>query len=158
MIRFDLSNLVGADRGESLPLKVEISAPKLADLAKLRNLKAEGEVKKLDTGYLAEGKLAAELGLECARCLKAFTQKVEAKFSDEFAQNPTDDQFGFDGDTLNLGPMLRAAVLIQIPVRPLHDPKCKGLCQVCGKDLNQEPHKHKQTKPPGPFDQLKKLR
>ena len=46
-----------------------------------------------------------------------------------------------DGE-LDLGAWARDQVALGVPDQILCRPDCAGLCPVCGKDLNIEPHEH----------------
>jgi uncharacterized protein len=48
-------------------------------------------------------------------------------------------------DQLELSAWARDALALALPDQILHAPDCKGLCPVCGKDLNVEPHEHEQA-------------
>ncbi len=43
---------------------------------------------------------------------------------------------------LDLGAWSRDAVVLALPDKILSRPDCAGLCPVCGKNLNDEPHTH----------------
>jgi uncharacterized protein len=45
-------------------------------------------------------------------------------------------------DQVELSTWARDAIALALPDQILHAPDCKGLCPVCGKDLNVEPHEH----------------
>ena len=45
-------------------------------------------------------------------------------------------------DRLDLSAWARDSIALALPDQILHDPDCAGLCPVCGKDLNVEPHEH----------------
>ena len=45
-------------------------------------------------------------------------------------------------DSLDLSAWARDALALELPEKILHSPDCAGLCPVCGKDLNDEPHTH----------------
>ena len=45
-------------------------------------------------------------------------------------------------DSLDLSSWARDALALELPEKILHSPDCAGLCTVCGKDLNEEPHTH----------------
>jgi uncharacterized protein len=45
-------------------------------------------------------------------------------------------------DRLDLGAWMRDAIALELPEQILCRPECAGLCPVCGKDLNFEPHEH----------------
>ena len=48
-------------------------------------------------------------------------------------------------DTLDLSAWARDALALGLPDKILHAPDCAGLCPVCGKDLNEEPHTHEEA-------------
>ena len=45
-------------------------------------------------------------------------------------------------DRLDLSAWARDAIALELPEQILCRPECAGLCPVCGKDLNVEPHEH----------------
>lgn len=156
-MRVSIVDLQREEVGANIPFSLAEPAPKLADLTDLKGLSAEGVVTKLDGGFLVAGAASARLPLECARCLKEFSGEVRTGFDEEFVRKPADDQFGYAKGELDLAPMLRTVLLLALPDRPLHDPDCQGLCVVCGKDLNENPHRHQAAKQENPFSELKKL-
>lgn len=160
-MRVDVAPLRGAEVGETLDYSVAAASPELADLTGLANLTAAGTVTKLEDRLLVTGSVEAALPLTCARCLKEFDQALAAVYREEFAPNPTDEQFAYQGNRLSLAPMLRTVLLLAVPLRPLHQPDCRGLCPVCGQDRNdaQWPHEHPSpdSDSDNPFSQLKGL-
>ena len=48
-------------------------------------------------------------------------------------------------DVLQLSQWARDAIAMALPTQILCRPDCAGLCPVCGKDLNVEPHVHDET-------------
>ncbi len=61
-------------------------------------------------------------------------------------------------DRLDVGRWARDLVALELPDQVLCRPDCAGLCPVCGKDLNAEPHEHAdvQTDPRwGPLEELR---
>jgi len=57
--------------------------------------------------------------------------------SEEEAEN--DDRYFYQGDHLDLAPMLREHVILAAPMQPICREECAGLCSRCGKDLNEGP-------------------
>lgn len=104
-------------------------------------------------GIVAKGDFSARLPSECARCLKPFAAPVSIHLEDLFVyppQNATDPLLAVGEDAhLNLEPLLREYVLINQPTRPLCRADCKGLCAVCGNDLNDSECHHPAEEPPG---------
>jgi uncharacterized protein len=94
--------------------------------------------------------LATEVELTCSRCLARFRQPLKIKFEEEFlptldAQTgtplpPPEDSSAFTIDTqhtLDLTEAVRQYALMAIPMKPLCQKDCAGLCPTCGKNLNQ---------------------
>jgi uncharacterized protein len=61
-------------------------------------------------------------------------------------------------DQLEVSAWARDAIAIALPEQILHAPDCKGLCPVCGKDLNVEPHEHDESQPDPRWAALEQLR
>jgi uncharacterized protein len=98
----------------------------------------------------------------CMRCLADAEVKVDVaarEFHDPDA--PPGDELRSDyvvDEHLQVGAWLRDAVALEIPDRILCRPDCAGLCPVCGKDLNVEPHEHEDTEPDPRWAALAPLR
>ena len=65
---------------------------------------------------------------------KARAEVVEAEQEEE-----PDDQYHYQGNQLELAPMLREHVILSVPMQPLCSDDCLGLCARCGKNLNEGP-------------------
>jgi len=65
---------------------------------------------------------------------KANTKIVEA----EQEEGP-DDQYQYQGNQLELAPMLREHIILSAPMQPLCSDDCLGLCPRCRKNLNEGP-------------------
>jgi uncharacterized protein len=50
-----------------------------------------------------------------------------------------DDRYFYQGDHVELAPMLREHIILAAPMQPLCHEDCAGLCARCGKDLNEGP-------------------
>lgn len=86
----------------------------------------------------------------CARCLRTFKDGVESEFY-EVAEldgeklRLLDDQYDGDPGFLNrapgifvIDPLVREAVLVSSPMKPVCKEDCKGLCPQCGADRNEQ--------------------
>ena len=78
---------------------------------------------------LVTGKLRTPATLRCSRCLKTFDQPVRV---DEFVFH---QELGGE-DFVDLTANIREDIILELPQRALCQPDCRGLCPVCGKDLN----------------------
>lgn len=61
-------------------------------------------------------------------------------------------------DQLEVGAWARDVVALELPEQILCRPECAGLCPVCGKDLNAEPHEHAEREPDPRWAALDELR
>ena len=73
------------------------------------------------------------------RCLAEFTQPLQTSFSELFAfteRSVTESELFVPEDgNVDLDPLVREYLLLEVPIRPLCRPDCKGLCIECGEDL-----------------------
>lgn len=76
----------------------------------------------------------------CRRCARAVggneTVEVRERYL-ESAEEGDEEAYPLVGDLLDLGPAIRDAVILSLPLAPLCDEDCKGLCAQCGADLNE---------------------
>jgi uncharacterized protein len=61
-------------------------------------------------------------------------------------------------DHLELTVWARDAIALALPDQILHSPDCAGLCPVCGRDLNLEPHTHEEIRADPRWSALEELR
>jgi uncharacterized protein len=55
-----------------------------------------------------------------------------------FEQDPLEGEtYRLDDDAVDLEPLVRDALLLELPAVPLCAPECRGLCPVCGADRNE---------------------
>jgi uncharacterized protein len=82
----------------------------------------------------------------CFRCLRDSTIELKIHATEYQAVNPAGDEElespYISDDSLDLSSWARDALALELPEKILHSPDCAGLCTVCGKDLNEEPHTH----------------
>ena len=98
----------------------------------------------------------------CMRCLEDAVQDVHIDAREYHANEPGDaeelrSEYVVD-DQLELSAWARDAIALALPDQILHAPDCLGLCPVCGKDLNVEPHTHDEDAPDSRWSALEQLR
>ena len=78
----------------------------------------------------------------CGRCLKEITAVTKAEVLEKFyptsAENIEKDAFVYDSDVIDIAIPLRESLLLAEPLQALCREDCKGLCPVCGVNLNEE--------------------
>jgi uncharacterized protein len=102
-------------------------------------------------GVLVSGTVRARVDAECGRCLDPLTTMLEAPVQELFAYAPEpgadDDVLLVDGDFVDLEPVLRDAVVLSLPVNPVCDEDCEGLCAGCGVKFAELPEDHAHDAP-----------
>ncbi len=90
-------------------------------------------------GVPVEGSFRAATQVSCSRCLKPLRYAVEFGFSEYFAKDPEQDEgiYPYTADVIELDTMLEDNIVMSLPMRFLCREDCKGLCPVCGRDLNE---------------------
>jgi uncharacterized protein len=89
-------------------------------------------------GILATGNLSGSMTCRCSRCLKDFSRAFNVRVRELFAHIVTeeDDHYPITEGEIDLEPMARDAVLLDVPFSPLCKSECLGLCTRCGGDRN----------------------
>lgn len=141
-VGFLLHQSVGSSREfpfsfHSLHLEPDLDVNELAGLARIT---------RTPQGLLVQVKMAALLISECSRCLTELQQPLEIEFAELYAfSSRTASESGLilpeDGH-IDLAPLVREYMLLEVPINPLCTPDCRGLCPVCGERLSDLPHDH----------------
>lgn len=112
----------------------------------LQHLQGLCKITRTPQGLLTQSKMHAEHTLECARCLNDYKQMLNIDFTELFAFSQrfvTDSGLLMpENGRINLEPLVREYMLLEIPINPQCRPDCAGLCPVCGENLNENPHTH----------------
>lgn len=108
---------------------------------------------------VVRGRVESVLGLTCHRCLTEWEEEVDLSVTEAlgFEEDEEADVYPLEGDVADLEPVLRDAVLLEVPLRPLCREDCRGLCATCGADLNGGPHSEHDEESTSPFAVLRDL-
>ena len=88
-------------------------------------------------GVLASGSVSAPWLGDCRRCLGPVVGEVTVDFRELFEQRPREgESYRLGHDSIDMEPLVREALLLDLPLAPLCTPGCRGLCPTCGADLN----------------------
>ena len=94
-------------------------------------------------GITAQGTATATWSGECRRCGGPVHGTVTAVIRERFApaggSDRDEEAYPLTGDELDLEPLTRDAVLLDLPLAPLCREDCAGLCPTCGANRNTEP-------------------
>lgn len=124
-------------------VQVTRSGP-IADLEVTAARVVPGSIVEVDTrleavsaGILATGTVRAIFEAECRRCLGLASGELEISVRELFSSAGDPELcYPFRGEQIDLEPMAHDAVLLELPAAPLCRSDCRGLCSLCGADLN----------------------
>src|SRR5215472_606906 len=120
-------------------------------------------LRKVSGGVMLTGQFQADVSAPCKRCLAEVGASLPVSFqlnlmpraraddeesgeleADERAERAGSfrleeaDREWFDGKTIQLDPILREQVLLALPMNLVCTESCRGLCPVCGNNLNEK--------------------
>lgn len=98
-------------------------------------------------GVLVSGTATVVVAGECVRCLTPISDELEIDVQELFvypnSEASEDEASRLEGDLIDLEPLLRDDVVLELPFQPLCREDCAGLCVECGANLNNDPdHSH----------------
>lgn len=107
------------------------------------------EIHKDGRKFRLVGSAKTTLETACSRCLEPFTFPVKAAFdlmflphsdaADDQEKEVDDDDVGvsyYSDDQINLGDVMREQFYLAMPMKPLCQTDCQGLCPQCGTNRN----------------------
>jgi len=106
---------------------------------------------------VVHGPAETTLGLTCKRCLTQWSEPMRVEIAEALGFKDDEDGYVLDGDTADLEPVLRDALLLNVPLRPLCRDSCLGLCATCGADLNTDSCPGHDEEGASPFAELRDL-
>lgn len=101
------------------------------------DVKIRGKLSYMGGGYLAVGDIEISKKFLCDRCLKEVETSEKIPFEEKFTSYETEDSALYTGDEIDLTEVARDVILSNEPISHLCKGDCKGLCKICGKDLNE---------------------
>ena len=106
------------------------------------------DIKNTGNVLVFTGKIKGETELVCSRCLESYPVHLEAAFEEGFyhASDVTkvgedgldpDELHVFEGSRIKLDDIINEIIVVEVPMKSICSESCKGLCAVCGGNLNK---------------------
>jgi uncharacterized protein len=119
---------------------------------------------------LVRGNLSGQMELVCSRCLEPFAAPaaidfdllqvpgpIHAAAKEELSPEDLDLDY-YTGEIVDLESILREQIILMLPLKPLCDEGCKGLCPYCGANRSRETCTCPTEAVDSPFAHLAKLK
>lgn len=147
LLRLNVGFIIRETVGYSRDFPIDIPAIHLPPDLDLSDLKGSIRVTRTAQGLLVQANLQASIPAECVRCLEDTRVVLEVDFTDLYAFKPDSvTESGLllpESGKIDLAPIVREEFLLAVPIGPVCRLDCKGLCPICGENLNQDPeHRH----------------
>ncbi len=136
---FDVSHRIGEDREKHL----EFPAPEklgegIAVVPAGTPIVMDVRLEGLHDGILVSAEVESTATAECVRCLEPVTLPVRVEFQELFAYSPTEElEYSVHDNHVDCEPLVRDAVVLELPFQPLCDEDCLGLNPETGEKLTE---------------------
>jgi uncharacterized protein len=128
-------------------------------------VEVELNIRKSGDSYFCTGVARTETNLECSRCLELYSHPLKAKLDflvklgKEIIEIEYPDQAGQivsqGKQFVAIDNLVKEAILLNLPFKPLCSEECRGLCSVCGVNLNVSSCRCKKEKLDPRWEKLK---
>jgi uncharacterized protein len=161
LLRVNVGFIVNQAIGYSRDFSFEIPELSFSDELSVQNLRGNIAVSRTTEGLLIQVKGQAQTGVECVYCLDSFRQILKLDFVEIYtfpAHAVEDTELILPDDLqINLSPLIGEYLQLDIPIGPVCKPDCKGLCPICGENLNYSSCNHSDEPVDPRLSVLKKL-
>jgi uncharacterized protein len=136
----DLLHRPGARRHEDLRARLEGISVVGTRVAAGDEVSVAVTLEPVSEGILVSGSVSAPWHGECRRCLTALSGAVRADVRELYEPHAREGEtYPLRHDQVDLEPLAREALLLELPLAPLCRDDCLGICPTCGADLNEGP-------------------
>jgi uncharacterized protein len=131
------------DKIDTLNDTADVMSPVYVDL----------NIKRTSKGFDLNGGVQTELMINCSRCLKPYKFEVDNEISAYYINKEFEKELNktehlssleniiyYENDSIDLTDRVIEAIILAVPEKPLCSKNCKGLCSICGEDLNENPN------------------
>jgi uncharacterized protein len=159
--RLNVGFIISEEVGYNHDFLFEFDEIQMADDLTLYHLNGVANIGRTPQGLIVQGDFNSEITLECVRCLSEFRQLIHWHLTELYAfsqRSVSESGLILPEDAhIDLQPILREYALLEVPINPICKPNCKGLCPVCGENLNERDCGHHPRQDDSPFAVLKDL-
>ncbi|HYH59713.1 MAG TPA: DUF177 domain-containing protein [Thermoleophilaceae bacterium] len=160
----DLARL-GLASGEGVVVEAAVDLDSI-ELAGQRYASAAGvpqarvDISRTTAGYALRLRYTVTLEGPCMRCLEAATEAIAVDAREVDQPGGGDDLRSpyLDGDELDLHSWVRDALVLALPTQIRCAAECRGLCAICGANLNDDPEHAHESAPDARWAKLSEIR
>lgn len=135
-------------------LDIAVTEHGLAEKSDRGDLRLEVWLESSPDGVRVKGTIRGSVSMDCTRCLEAYRQNLEITVDEFFRRHglsavtgdgrrlaltdvQEEDEYVIDEGAIDMNLLVNDAVMLSLPIKHLCDDGCRGLCQTCGRNLNE---------------------
>lgn len=99
----------------------------------------KGSIENHSGILVLQGDLNTSYNAKCSKCLKDIDSTINIRIRENFVKsknNVDDESYTYEGNFIELDRVFKDNIILNLPVRQVCSEDCKGLCPVCGANLN----------------------
>jgi len=139
-LRINVGFLIHQSVGTNRDFTFDFPLIQLGADFELTTFQGTAHISRTQQGLLVESEFSGFVALECVRCLEIYPQPLSTHFSELYSfrhrRNAPTDLFVPDDGYIDLTPLVRDYLILELPIKPICRPDCRGLCMYCGTNLN----------------------
>ena len=133
----DLLKRHGAARPEHVSAPLPALCGRGAEVPAERPIDLDLTLERVSEGIVVRGSVHVHWQAACSRCLAPVEGEVSVHVDELFENHPlAGETYLLDHDVIDLEPLVRDALLLELPTAPMCREDCAGLCPECGADRN----------------------
>jgi uncharacterized protein len=148
--RINVGFLINAPISTSRDITFDLPELNLGGDLNLQKMVGTVDLTRTPKGIFVQARFSSSFVAECVRCLDEYNQPLEIDFNELYAfhtNSVTESGLVVPEDAnIDLLPLLREYMLIEVPIKTVCREDCKGLCTVCGENLNHQTCEHQTEK------------
>lgn len=111
------------------------------DISVVSPVRFDGKVVNQNGKIFITGEYSCDIKFLCHRCLKYFINTMQGSIEERLVEDDskeleTDDFYPINKFMFDLGEIIEDALTLSLSIKVICDDNCKGLCSICGTDLN----------------------
>jgi uncharacterized protein len=151
-MRINVGFLLNQPKGTYRDFPFDLPGIELSKDVTTGQLIGNARISRTSEGLLVQGEYNTTISTTCVRCLEKTEPKLHTEFTElyvfpqlhgnEFDTEEEPELILPNDGYIDMEPLVSEYLLLEIPMKPLCKPDCKGLCSFCGTNLNQATCEH----------------
>jgi len=135
----DIAGKEGAYKEVSMDINPMNLEHEILGIVLTKNIHVEFKLTYMNGYILINGNVSGTYETSCSRCLKSIKDTYNVDVNEKFtveSENLDDESYIYKGHFIDLSLPIIDNILLNFPTIMVCDKDCKGLCPICGNDLN----------------------